>query len=143
LRSAGTATSVALRNHSSRRPPRRGVLVCRADHPLLRLLNVSQEDLESYPLVGISMTREVRGRIGAAASFGDVDRLTGDVTPVIATYSVCAMREILRRNNGVGICPPSRVRDDVRAARRLPSSQTGSSVHGLLRGLDGIDRRLS
>lgn len=98
-------------------PPRRGVLVCRAGHPLLRQARVSPQDLKSYPLVGITMTRAVRARIGAIVSLGQVDRLTGDVAPVVATSSLCAMREVVRRTDGVAICPPSEVREDVRAGR--------------------------
>lgn len=117
-------------------PRHQGCLMCRPGHPLSRLPCVTFEDLEHYPLVGISMTRDVRSRMGKTLRLLSVDHLTGDVLPQIATTSLRAMSEIVQRTDGVALSPRSALEADLRAGRlvlletdfKIPSTAYGTAT---------------
>jgi DNA-binding transcriptional LysR family regulator len=117
-------------------PRHQGHLVCRPGHPLSRLAHVTFEDLELYPLVGISMTRDVRSRLGKTIRLLTVDHLTGDVLPHVATTSLHALREIVQRTDGVALCPRVPLEADLEVGRLvllktnidLPSTQYGMAT---------------
>jgi len=98
-------------------PRHQAPLVCRAGHPLSRLPCVTLEDLEPYPLVGITMGRDLRQRLGSMFRLLNVDHLTGDILPHVATTSLHAMKEIVRRSDGVAFCPLGPLEEDLRAGR--------------------------
>lgn len=114
-------------------PGHQGRVVCRPGHPLSRLPRVALEDLEPYPLVGISRTRDIRSRMGKTIRLLNVDHLTGDVLPHIATTSLHAMSEIVQRTDGVALCPRPALEADLRAGRlvlletdiEVPSTEYG------------------
>jgi len=117
-------------------PRHQGYLVCRSGHPLSRLPSVTLADLELYPLVGISMTRDIRQRLGKTIRLLHVDHLTGDVLPHIATTSVRAMSEIIQRTDGVALSLRAPLEADLQAGRlvlletdiELPSSSYGMAT---------------
>jgi DNA-binding transcriptional LysR family regulator len=84
-------------------PQHRGCLVCRKGHPLTRLRRVSIDDLDPYPLAGITMRRTFALQVGQTLRKLDVDPRSGDLTPGIATSSLRAMREIVLRSDAIGI----------------------------------------
>jgi len=92
-------------------------LVCRSGHPLTRLPCVTLDDLALYPLVGITMARDVRQRLGSMFRLLNVDHLTGDILPHVATTSLHAMREIVQHTDGVGFCPRGPLEADLQAGR--------------------------
>jgi len=98
-------------------PHHRGCLVCRKGHPLTRLSAASIDDLEPYPLAGITMRRTFALRMGQTLRKLDVDPLSGDLTPGIVTTSLRAAREIVLRSDAIGIDLLSQVR-----ARNYPAS---------------------
>jgi DNA-binding transcriptional LysR family regulator len=98
-------------------PHRRGALVCRAGHPLTRLRRVAPADIRPYPFVGVPIVKELPWPTGRGNTPFMVDHLTGDIVPRIATTSLQAMRELVQRTDGIGLCPPSEVRPDVLAGR--------------------------
>lgn len=98
-------------------PRHQAHLVCRIGHPLSRLTSVSRADLDPYPFVGISMNRAISARMGKTFRLLAVDHLTGDVLPHIATSSLCAMREIVRRTDGLALCPRQPLEADLRAGQ--------------------------
>lgn len=98
-------------------PQRPGAMVCRAGHPLTRLRRVTREDVQAYPLIGIPMVSDMLFKMGATTNKFIVDHLSGDVVPHIATTSLYAMRELLLHTDGLGLCLPSQVREDVQAGR--------------------------
>lgn len=100
-------------------PRHQAVLVCRSGHPLSRLPRVTLEDLERYPLAGITMGRDLRRRLGNMFHMLNVDPLNGDILPQIATTSLKAMREIVRRTDGVALCPRGPLEADLRAGRLI------------------------
>lgn len=98
-------------------PRRPGAMICRAGHPLTRLRRVTTEDVRPYPLVGIPMVSDMLLKAGATTNKFMVDHMSGDVVSHIATTSLYAMRELLLRTDGVGLCLSSQVTEDVKAGR--------------------------
>jgi DNA-binding transcriptional LysR family regulator len=88
-------------------PQHRGCLVCRKGHPLTRLRRVSIDDLEPYPLAGITMRRTFALQVGQTLRKLDVDPRSGDLTPGIATTS---LRAIVLQSDAIGIDLLSQVR---------------------------------
>lgn len=128
-------------------PPHPGRLVCRVGHPLTRRRRVSEADIDPYPLVGVSMSGGAPRLLGDAlypfARKFAVDPLTGDVVPTIATTSLYAAREIIRRTDGIGLFAEPQVRDDV-AASRLVVLETDFATPSTAYAMVWLrDRRLS
>ncbi len=98
-------------------PQRPGAMVCRVGHPLTKLRRVTREDVQPYPLIGIPMVSDMLLKMGATTNKFTVDHMSGDVVPHIATTSLEAMRALLHRTDGIGLCLPSQVREDVLASR--------------------------
>lgn len=98
-------------------PRHQAPLVCRSGHPLTRLPEVTLDDLAPYPLVGITMGRDLRQRLGSLFRLLTVDHLTGDILPHVATTSLHAMKEIVKRTDGVAFCPRGPLEADLRSGR--------------------------
>jgi DNA-binding transcriptional LysR family regulator len=98
-------------------PRHQGCFFCRSGHALAGRTPRSVEELNEYPFVGVPMLRQVGPRLGGVLSHLTVDQLTGDMIPQIAITSIAAMREIVKRTDGIGLCVPNQIDDDVRAGR--------------------------
>jgi DNA-binding transcriptional LysR family regulator len=97
-------------------PTHHGCLVCRPGHPLASLPRVTLADIGPYPLVGITLTREIGPLTSKTLPKLRVDRLTGDLIPQIVTTSLYATSAILLRTDGIGIYPVSMMRGATRPA---------------------------
>lgn len=98
-------------------PRHRGCLFCRAGHPLAGRANLSREDLDPYPMVGVPTLRELRQRMGKTASRFDVDPVTGDIIPHLNVTSIASMREMVMRTDGIGLCTLEQIRREPGADR--------------------------
>jgi DNA-binding transcriptional LysR family regulator len=103
-----------LRFHVELMPRHRGCFFCRSDHPLARRGRLRIEDFDRYPAIGVPTVREVGPRLGKIRRRQSVDHLTGDLIPDVSVTSAATMREVVKRTDGIGLCAPSQLWQDLR-----------------------------
>lgn len=98
-------------------PAHRGCFFARRGHPLAGRSALTLHDVLEYPLVATAIGGRVLQHFRAGTPGLSVDPATGDLMPRISITSIEAMREIVSRTDGVGLCTPLQIADDLRRGR--------------------------
>ncbi|NJD32471.1 MAG: LysR family transcriptional regulator [Gammaproteobacteria bacterium] len=102
------------RFHVEMLPSHVGGYFCRAGHPLSDRRGLSLNELFQYPFVGIAIAERAMQQFDQGLPPGILtDPATGDLTPRITVTSVEAIRQIVKRTDGIGLCALTQVAEDV------------------------------
>lgn len=98
-------------------PVHPGCFFTRAGHPLAGRKGLTLHQVLEYPLVATAIGGRVLQHFGSGAPGLTVEPATGDLMPRISITSVEAMREIVRRTDGIGMCTPPQIAGELQRGR--------------------------
>ncbi len=96
-------------------PRHRGLLFCRAGHPLASRPPGRVEEVLAYPYAGTRLPARVARSFLTSATSGSVDPISGDFLPPVKVNSVHSAIEIVLASDAVSTSPLALIADKVRA----------------------------
>lgn len=115
-------------------PAHAGCFFTRHGHPLADRARLALAEVLQYPFVATAIGGRILQQFRPGVASLHVDPPTGDLMPHIAITSVEAMREIVARTDGVGICIRAQISEGLRRKRFVvldvdfPAPRTGYGV---------------
>lgn len=115
-------------------PSHEGCFFARHGHPLAGRSGLALGEVLEYPFVATAIGGRVLQKFPSGAPGLLVDPATGDLMPRIQITSIEAMREIVARTDGVGMCTAAQISEGLRGKRfvvldvAFPVPRTGYGV---------------
>jgi len=95
----------------SRLPRRRGIIICRAGHPLTTLETVGIDDVARFPLVSPQLPPRIAIHLPAASALGTKSECSRYFIPSILTATLNGIGDVVGGSNALGIVPRAALPD--------------------------------